>query len=230
MPSNHGIASHSIKNTMKRKNRRKGLRALIALLVIIAASTPLLWWAWKYYRLPELPDRRHYKSIEERASRALAFAQRHNMNEHYALFVDYSIPSGKPRLFVWDFKKGRVVASTYVMHGPGGGSTEKKPRFSNRPGSKCSSLGRFLVTKEHGNRNRRGFRLKGLDMDNQSAYVRGLMIHGARWVDRYCWKEFIPLNAACCQGCVTVSSRGMSYLWQLVNDESRPMLLWNYAS
>ena len=230
MPSNHGIASHSRRNTMKRKNRRKGLRALIALLVIIAASTPLLWWAWTYYRLPELPDHHHYKTIEERADRALAFARRHNMSEHYALFVDYAIPSGKPRLFVWDFKKGRIVASTYVMHGPGGGSTDKEPRFSNRPGSKCSSLGRFLVTKEHGNRNRRGFRLKGLDMDNQSAYARGLMIHGALWVDRYCWKEFIPLNAACCQGCVTISSRGMSYLWQLVNDESRPMLLWNYAS
>jgi len=152
------------------------------------------------------------------------------MNEHYALFVDYAIPSGKPRLFVWDFKERRIVASTYVMHGPGGGSTAEKPRFSNRPGSKCSSLGRFLVTKEHGNRNKRGFRMKGLDIDNQSAYVRGLMIHGARWVDRHCWKEYIPLNASCCQGRVTVSSRGMSYLWKLINKEKKSLLLWNFAS
>ena len=215
---------------MKRKRRRKKLWALIALLVIVATTAPLMRWAWKYNRLPELPDRRNYKTIEERANSALAFAKRHNMNEHYALFVDYAIPSGKPRLFVWDFKKGRIVASTYVMHGPGGGSTDKQPQFSNRPGSKCSSLGRFLVTKEHGTKNRRGFRLKGLDIDNQSAYARGLMIHGARWVDRHCRKEFIPLNEACCQGCVTVSSRGISYLWNLINDESRPILLWNYAS
>ena len=215
---------------MKRKRRRKKIWALIALLVIVATTAPLMRWAWKYNRLPELPDRRNYKTIEERANSALAFAKRHNMNEHYALFVDYAIPSGKPRFFVWDFRKGRIVASTYVMHGPGGGSTDKKPQFSNRPGSKCSSLGRFLVTKEHGTRNRRGFRLKGLDIDNQSAYARGLMIHGARWVDRHCRKEFIPLNEACCQGCVTVSSRGISYLWNLINDESRPILLWNYSN
>ncbi len=73
---------------------------MIALLVIVATTAPLMRWAWKYNRLPELPDRRNYKTIEERANSALAFAKRHNMNEHYALFVDYAIPSGKPRLFV----------------------------------------------------------------------------------------------------------------------------------
>ena len=199
-------------------------------LVLFAVSAPILWWAWKYYQLPSFPDRRNYKTIEERADRALAFAKRRNMNEHYALFLDYSIPSGTPRLFVWDFTKNRIVASCYAMHGPGGGSTDEKACFSNRPGSKCSSLGRFLVTKEHGNRNKRGFRMKGLDMDNQSAYARGLMIHGARWVDRYCWKRYIPLNGKCCLGCVTVSTRDMHYLYQLISDEKKPLLLWNYES
>ena len=39
---------------------------------------------------------------------------------------------------------------------------------------KCSALGRFLVTKEHGNTLKRSFRIKGMDMDNQSAYARGI--------------------------------------------------------
>ena len=144
------------------------------------------------------------------------------------MFDDYRVPSGTPRLFEWDFHKKTIAASTYVMHGPGGGSTEEQPKFSNRPGSKCSSLGRFLVTKEHGTRNKSGFRMKGLDIDNQSAYARGLMIHGAKWVDTYCWRRYIPLNAKCCQGCVTVSSRGMNYLRPLINKEQKPLLLWNY--
>lgn len=211
------------------KKKTKGCFFAIALLAVIV-SVPALWWAWKYYQLPEFPDRRNYKTIEERAERALNFAHRHNMNEHYALFVDYSIPSGTPRLFVWDFRTRRIIASTYVMHGTGKGSTDRQPQFSNRLGSKCSSLGRFLVTKEHGNRNKRGFRLKGMDTDNQSAYARGLMIHGARWVDRWCWKEYIPLNSKCCQGCVTVSSRGMSYLGELINKEEKSLLLWNFES
>ncbi|MBQ3631144.1 MAG: murein L,D-transpeptidase catalytic domain family protein [Prevotella sp.] len=142
--------------------------------------------------------------------------------------MDYSIPSGTPRLFVWDFHQKKIAASTYVMHGPGSGSTDQKPRFSNRPGSKCSSLGRFLVTKEHGRRNKRGFFIKGLDTDNQTAYARGLMIHGSKWVDGHCWMRYIPLNAKCCQGCVTVSTRGMDYLYSLINKEKKPLLLWNF--
>ena len=213
---------------MKRK-KIWGCLSVVLLLIVVAAACGG-YWAWKYYGLPELPDRREYKTIEERAEKALAFARRHNMNEHYALFVDYGIPSGTPRLFVWNFHQKKIVASTYVMHGPGGGSTAERPRFSNRPGSGCSSLGRFLVTKENGNRNKRGFRIKGVDVDNQTAYARGLMIHGARWVDRHCWKRYIPLNGKCCQGCITVSSRGMNYLWPLVNKEKKPLLLWNFES
>lgn len=208
----------------------KKTRCIIILLLLVVAVVFCLHWAWKYYRLPELPDRREYKTIEQRAEKALAFARRHNMNEHYALFVDYGIPSGSPRLFVWDFHQKKVIASTYVMHGPGGGSTDKKPRFSNRPGSECSSLGRFYVTKEHGNRLKYSFRLKGMDIDNQTAFARGLMIHGARWVDTWCWKKYIPLNRNCCQGCVTVSSRGMDYLWKLIRREKKALLLWNYCS
>ena len=162
--------------------------------------------------------------------KGFGFSQRHNMSERYALFVDYGIPSGTPRLFLWDFRRKAIVASTYVMHGPGRGSTAKTPHFSNRPGSECSSLGRFLVTKERGHKIKRSFRLKGMDTDNQSAFRRGLMIHSARWVDRWCWKDYIPLNRVCCQGCVTISTRGMDYLWPLVNQERKPLLLWNFRS
>lgn len=212
---------------MMKRRKRWGCLAVLLLLAIVAVVFGL-YWAWKFYGLPEWPDRREYKTIEERAEKALAFARRHHMNEHYALFVDYSIPSGTPRLFVWDFHKKKIIASTYVMHGPGGGSTDKRPRFSNRPGSGCSSLGRFLVTKEHGNRNKRGFRIKGLDIDNRSAYSRALMIHGSGWVDRHCWMRYIPLRGKSCLGCVTVSSRGMNYLYSLINKEKKPLLLWNF--
>ena len=212
-----------------KRNRKWGYFSIFLLLIVLVAVFGL-HWAWKYYGLPELPDRREYKTIEERAEKALAFARRHNMNEHYALFVDYGIPSGTPRLFVWDFQQKKIVASTYVMHGPGGGSTAERPRFSNRLGSECSSLGRFLVTKDRGNRLKRSFRLKGMEIDNQSAYARGLMIHSSGWVDRWCWKKYIPLHRSSCMGCVTVSSRGMNYLWPLLNKEKKPLLLWNFES
>lgn len=218
---------HQRNKEMKKSRKEWGCALLIVLIVVAVCAG---YWAWKYYGLPEWPDRREYKSIEERAEKALNFARRHSMNEHYALFVDYSIPSGTPRLFVWDFHQKKIVASTYVMHGAGGGSTAERPCFSNRLGSGCSALGRFLVTKENGNRNKRGFRIKGMDIDNQSAYERGLMIHSSFWVDRWCWKKYIPLRGKSSLGCVTVSSRDMNYLWKLINKEEKPLLLWSFIS
>ena len=211
------------------KRKKKMGCALIATIVAIVLICGL-YWAWKYYGLPEWSVYRGYKPVEERAEGALDFAKKHNMNEHYALFVDYSIPSGTPRLFVWDFHKKKMIASSYVMHGPGRGSTDERPVFSNVPGSECSSLGRFLITKEHGNSLKRSFRLKGMDSDNQTAYSRGLMIHGSYWIDKWCWKKHIPLHRSSCMGCVTVSSRGMKHIWKLVNKEKKPLLLWNFVS
>ena len=168
-------------------------------------------------------------SLEDRAAKAYQYARRRGMNTDYAFFLDYSIPSGTPRLFVWDFNKNRVIARTYAMHGVGGGSTMSEPVFSNKPGSLCSSLGRFEVTKKHGHKVRRSFRLKGLDRTCNNAFRRGIMIHRSTWVDRWCSKKYIPLHSESCQGCVTVSSRGMIYLEKLINSQSKPILLWSYV-
>ena len=89
------------------KRNKKWWIVAAVLLLIAAVAFFALRWAWKYYGLPERPDRTEYKTIEERAEKALAFAQRHNMSERYALFVDYGIPSGTPRLFLWDFRRKR---------------------------------------------------------------------------------------------------------------------------
>jgi len=185
-------------------------------MIIVVIASFLGYWAWKYYSLPSLPDTRDYETIEERAESALAFAKSRNMNTRYALFVDYGVPSGTPRLYVWDFETKKIIARTYVMHGPGKGSTAEKPVFSNQPGSNCSSLGRFMVTRQHGRRNKTGYMLKGLDIDNQTAYARALMIHRSPWVDAHCWMGYIPLHSASCLGCVTVSSRGLDYIAKLV--------------
>ena len=170
----------------------------------------------------------HYVDLEQRAEKALKYAKRKGLNNHYCLFVDYGIPSGKPRLFVWSFEEGRVVYSGYAMHGPGKGSTDASPVFSNAPGSQCSSIGRFEITRHRGARNKTGLRLKGLDNSNNHAFGRGLMIHSSRWVDANRWRPLIPLNAKSCQGCVTVSTRDMAYINRLVGSEKGNLLLWAY--
>lgn len=225
------------------KKAKRTITIGIAFVMLLTLSA-FGYWAWKYYILPEvedqmgkdgffipaMPDRTQYDTLEARANSALEFATKRCMSTRYALFVDYSVASGTPRLYVWDFTKSKIIARTYVMHGPGMGSTAEKPVFSNKIGSNCSALGRFLITKQHGVRNKTGFLLRGLDTDNQTAYVRGLMIHRSGYLDSNVWRKYIPLRGRSCSGCVTVTSRGMDYIGKLVQGEERPILLWNYCS
>ena len=194
---------------------------LIGALVFAAATCGL-------FNPGGIPGNSRYAELEFRAEKALQYAHRKGLSENYCLFLDYSIPSGSPRLFVWSFNDNRVVYSGYAMHGPGKGSTDERPVFSNVPGSHCSSVGRFEVTRRRGQRNKTGFCLKGLEFSNSSAYSRGIMIHSSKWVDRNRWRKYIPLNGKSCLGCVTVSTRDMAYINRLVAKEQDNLLLWSY--
>lgn len=190
-------------------------------------------WGYKYYicQSPKAHLDSNYETyLAQCASEAKEYAHARGLNNHYCLLLDYGIPSGTPRLYVWSFDTEEVVARTYVMHGPGKGSTAEKPVFSNMPGSKCSALGHFAVTRHHGTKLKRSFRLRGLDIANKTAYYRGLMIHRSKWVDTNCWRDYIPLHPISCEGCVTVSSKGMTYLEKLINSQKKQLLLWSFDS
>ena len=167
-------------------------------------------------------------SFKERVTKAQEYANIHNMSSHYALFIDYSIPSGTPRLFVWDYNKDAIVEKLHVMHGSGRNSTDETPVFSNEIDSNCSSIGRFKITREHGTRLKQSYRLIGMDETNSRALQRGILIHNSKWVDKYLCEDYIPLNEIHCKGCVTISSEGMNYIENLILSENKPILLYSY--
>ena len=197
--------------------------------VLILALTPVI------AMLSLVSDRRWYKSgkpsekIEVRAEQAYRYAKRKGMSTNYCVFVDYSIPSGSPRVFVWSFNERKIVYRGYAMHGPGKGSTARKPVFSNDAGSHCSSVGKFEVTRRHGVRNKSGYYLKGLERSNSRAYSRGIMMHGSGWVDNNTWRRYIPLNGKSCLGCVTVSRKDMKHIGRIIEQEEKHLLLWSYC-
>lgn len=203
-----------------RRNRERILIA-VCLSAFLVLALGVRWMVSK----KTLPN-----GLEEKAQESLDYARQHGMNEHYCLLLDYSIPSGHPRLFVWSFEKDGVIYMAHAMHGPGKGSTARFPVFSNEPGSESSSLGRFKITKQHGTVNESGYYLKGLDTTNSNAYSRGLMIHGSYWVDFNRWRRYIPLNRRSCQGCVAISNREMAYLSNIIEEENETLLLWSYCS
>ena len=51
-----------------KKGKKWGCSLLIVLIVVAVCAG---YWVWKYYGLPECPDHREYKTIEERAEKAV---------------------------------------------------------------------------------------------------------------------------------------------------------------
>ena len=204
--------------------KKKTVISILFLVLTLVVAGLTLTFGRMWYE-----SRKHYERIEDRAEQAFRYAKRKGMSTNYCVLVDYSIPSGSPRVFVWSFNERKVVYKGYAMHGPGKGSTDRTPVFSNVPGSHCSSVGKFEVTRQHGIRNKTGYCLKGLERSNSRAYARGIMIHGSRWVDNNTWRRYIPLNGKCCLGCVTVSHKDMRHIGRIIEQEERHILLWSYC-
>lgn len=171
----------------------------------------------------------YWSTISAIADDSKEFALEHNLSDRYCLLVDYGLPSGTPRVYVWSFEEKKILFEAYTMHGCGGGSTDEEPVFSNKMGSMCSALGNFAITRQHGTINTTGYRLKGLDAENANAWDRALMIHDSFWVDNYCEEEYIPVNQVICQGCVTVNVEAMKKIGRLVDSESKLILLRSFV-
>lgn len=98
--------------------------------------------------------------------------------------VDFSRPSRDQRFQVVDVANGRVLASYLVSHGRGSDprNTGWVQEFSNRPGSNASSSGSFLTGDAYYGKHGRSRRLHGLDVSNNNAFDRAIVMHGADYV------------------------------------------------
>ena len=98
--------------------------------------------------------------------------------------IDYRLPSTEPRLWVLDLESGRVLFHELVAHGRGTGEN-RALHFSNRPGSKQTSLGVFVTAETYEGSNGYSLRLDGLEAGvNDRARDRAIVMHGAWYVDQ----------------------------------------------
>lgn len=121
--------------------------------------------------------------VLERALAAFACALGESALRTGALAViDYSLPSTVPRLWVFDRGAPRLLFHSLVAHGSGSGENFAV-RFSNRHGSRQSSLGLFRAAEPYHGRNGYSLRLDGLDEGvNDQARARAIVLHGAWYV------------------------------------------------
>jgi L,D-transpeptidase catalytic domain len=97
--------------------------------------------------------------------------------------IDYSRPSTEPRLFVIDVPGRRVRYTERVAHGKGSGENATE-RFSNRDGSRMTSLGVFLAAETYQGQHGLSLRLDGLEPGfNDRARERAIVMHGAAYVN-----------------------------------------------
>ena len=176
---------------------------------------------------------RYYTTIEQRPSfkdkQALReYCRKKGLNTHLCVLVNYSIASGKPRFFIYDFDKQRIIYRCRCAHGLGGGSTARKAIFSNSIGSKCSSLGKFMLTGIGSAHFRNCFRLRGLDESNNNAETRGILIHAASIVTKFRLLPWIPLNRSC-EGCFTITKGGLMKMHEIYDrEDNKKILLYAY--
>ncbi len=117
-----------------------------------------------------------------------------DVKKPYLYFVDYGLPSTKPRGYVFDMVANAIVDGPFMVAAGRGSSPNKDgvpTVFSNRSGSAATSLGLYLADNIYGFTGHTGgrtysavgLRLRGLSTGfNDNAFSRGVVAHGAPYV------------------------------------------------
>ena len=102
--------------------------------------------------------------------------------------IDYELASYEERLWVIDMISARLLHEEWVSHGMGkprgsGGDMEWALSFSNRKGSRKSSLGLFTTAETYNGKHGYSLRLDGREPGvNDAARKRTIVIHSASYV------------------------------------------------
>jgi hypothetical protein len=145
-------------------------------------------------------------------------------NKNLLSIIDYSKPSTEKRLFIIDVENHKLLYNTLVAHGKKSGYVNAT-KFSNKYGSHKSCLGFFMTGNSYFGKKGYSLQLVGLEKGiNDNAGLRGIVIHGANYVD----EKFIKGNSVIGRswGCPAVSRKLSKNIIDLLKDGS---LLYIYA-
>lgn len=193
------------------------LKSVILYVMIIATIVILVCMLFR-----PRPDT---EALRTRAHNLKQFADENQCSQRIAIMVDYSMPSGANRLFVWDLQNDKLLYACLVAHGRGRGHDKYEPiKFSNEDGSHLSSLGRCRIAERYHGRYGLAYRLDGLDTTNSNVRSRCIVLHAHKAVPTF---QIFPFRIVHSQGCVMVSRKDMARIDELIRDE-RDVLLETY--
>jgi hypothetical protein len=113
--------------------------------------------------------------------------------------IDFRKSCNENRFYVIDLSRQKVLYQTLVAHGRHSGDIYAR-YFSNKAGSLKSSLGFFVTGDTYEGEYGYSLYLYGLDEGfNDKAKARGIVVHGAHYVQRSFIKEYGKIGRS--QGC-----------------------------
>jgi hypothetical protein len=168
------------------------------------------------------------KLFEAKIAEALRYCVTNKMNTGYCIMIDMSIHSGKNRLFVYNFKKKKIIIEGLCAHGIGGGSGPNHPVYSNELNSNCTSLGKYKIGIR--SYSRWGinvhYKMHGLESTNSNAFKRTVVLHSYDPVPAI---ETYPAPMfGVSAGCPVVANATMRKIDELIKTGQQTMLLWIY--
>ncbi len=194
-------------------------------LVLLLIAFLLLW----FYYINSVNDNVHcYNEEIEGVKSTLKNA---NYNNEYCFLVDFSLHSGKKRMFLYNLRTQKIERSFMVAHGEGCGQENGIPaRFSNMPNSLCSSEGMAVIGgKDYSNWGINiKYWLEGLDATNNNMRKRVVVIHSWSGIPDF---SIYPFKIVQSQGCYTMSNNALTYLDKFISiQENKRILFYTFKS
>ncbi|XZF14597.1 murein L,D-transpeptidase catalytic domain-containing protein [Chitinophagaceae bacterium MMS25-I14] len=205
--------------------------------ILLFAAGAAAWFLPRYtrYHLP-LPVIHNTTAEEKEQDETMLRLKHHAALLHqyaaangYATSVcflaDMGRDCGHNRFFVYNPERDTLLAAGLVAHGAGGKKFALTPRFSNKIGSGCTSLGRYRIRGKYQGNYSMSYKLTGLDSTNSNAFARYVVLHAYTCVPD---EEPYPQPICNSLGCPMVSNRFLNLLSQYIDTSSKPVLLWIY--
>ncbi|MEO7766721.1 MAG: murein L,D-transpeptidase catalytic domain-containing protein [Ferruginibacter sp.] len=163
-----------------------------------------------------------FARLKKYAATVKLFVTKNKYNDRYCFLIDMKLPSGYKRFFIYDLKCDSIVSAGMVTHGIGNNRFDDTITFSNKPGSNCTSLGKYRIGKSYYGKFGLAYKLYGVEKTNSEAYNRNVVLHAHPYVPD---TSVAPLKICRSWGCPTVSPAFLNQLKTYLNQPGEPMLL-----
>jgi hypothetical protein len=162
---------------------------------------------------------------QERISEVKNYIKGKEYNQELAVFINFKMPSGKYRYFIYNLKKNTIVQQAVVSHGSGSVIPRSDAlKFSNTEGSYQSSLGKYAIGESYVGKFGKAYRLKGLDSTNSNAMQRAIVLHSYG-----CIPDAESQTPACLSlGCPMLSINAFKETAKYIDQSTKPVILYAF--